>query len=486
MVLLGAAPILLARPAPLQDWPNHLARIHILRGLLHHDLFWMRFYRFTGFLVPDAVMDLCLYEMSRLGVPVGIAAQGFLAISYAVFVAGFCMVSRALGAWSPGKPALAVLLFYSNALFWGLVSYVLGLGLMLGLLALWVGAKGAARRSVVAAGGAALLLFTHLVTAALWVIILGCFDLHRLLAKPRGVSRLAGSASWLAALVAIAALLRLLPAHGPEDTSFGYPGGGRLGIVGRKLWLFGKLLLGGSLGQDASSVAALLACGIVIAAARPRLSAAPALAVAALAAAALLAPERIGTGSQLDTRLALPPLLLLTAGVRVRLPQTAVWFASLAVCARSAVLAWSWHASAQQFARYRLDAAELPTGSLMMMAYGTPLRTLSWQQIWSPPITSIATQTVFRNLFMPAIFANPAQQPIGLRARYAGLKQPWNLSDPAHRRTSQVALAAVCARHEFPHIFLTVLYPGTLARQVDGALLRQQASFLILDACRLR
>ena len=486
-LLLGAVPILLTRPAPLQDWPNHIARIHILLGLLHHDRFWDRYYRFSGFLTPDAVMDASITGLVGLGLPVRVAAQCFLVFSYAIFVAGFCALAWSLEAFSGIKPALAILLFYSNALFWGLVSYVFGLGLMLGLLALW---RRAERRPLarlwLAAAGAVLLLFTHLVVAALWIIVLGCFDLHRLLDRGRRPS-LFGSASWLAALAVTAACLRLLPGGGPHQFALGYPPGGHLGFAGRKLWLFAKLLLGGSLSQDAASVAAALASAAVIALARPRLEAASALAVAALTVTALLAPERIGTGSQLDSRLALAPVLLLAAAVRSTAPgQAAVGLAGLAVGLRTLLLAFSWHGSAQVFQRYRHDAATLPSGSLMMMAYGTPLASLGWRQIWSPPITSIATQVVFRNLFMPAIFANPAQQPIGLRAGYVSLKQPWNLSDAAHLRASEAPLAALCGRHAFPRIFLTVLYQGAVAREARGALLRQRTNYLILDACRLR
>ena len=487
VVLIGAAPIAIARPAPLQDWPNHVARIHILLALLRHDGFWSQHYRFTGFLTPDAVMDLSIAGLSRLGLPVRVAAQCFLLTGYGLFVAGFCALARALDAWSSIKPVLAVLLFYGNALFWGLVSYVLGLGLMLGLLALWLGAaKQPAWRLCLAALAAVLLLFTHLVVAGIWVIVLGCFDLHRVATQPgRWSRRVTGSASWLAALVTMGLSLSLLPASGGHDASFGYAGGG-LGAAGRKLWLFGKLLLGGGAMQDAASLAALLACLVAVLSSRPRLAAAPSLAVAALALTALLAPERIGDGSQLDSRLALPPLLLLAAGVAVRPRRLVLPLAGGAVCARTLLLVGIWHASSQLFAQYRSQAADLPPHSLMMMAYGTPLASLSWRQIWSPPITSIATQVVFRDLFMPAIFANPSQQPIGLRGRYVPLKQPWNMSDAAHRAASEAALAALCGTREFRRIFLTVLYPGTLARRLHGGLLVQRDDFLILDACRLR
>ena len=476
-LLLGAVPLLLTRPAPLQDWPNHIARIHIIADLLRGSPFWAQYYRFTGFFVPNAALDLGITGLREAGLPLPLAAQGFLVATYAVFVAGFLALARAYDACGPAKPGFAVLLFYGNALFWGLVNYVLGLGLMLGLLALWLRA-GPRTRLAVAAAGAAILLLAHLVVAALWIIVLGCHDLHRLRRSP-----IAHCLSWLIALAVIAGLFLAMP-HGGPGLGIGYAGG-RFGIAGHKLWLFAKLLLGGSLARDAASLAALLVCITAVLATRRSLAAAPALAVAFLVLTVLLAPERIGDGSQLDSRLAIAPLLLLAAAVRIRPHRVAPAAITIAVLARTLVLAWTWHAYGQVFAQYRRQTASLPPYSLMLMAYGTRPSRLSWQHIWSPPITSIATQLVMHDLFMPAIFAEPGQQPIALRARYEPLKQPWNLSDPVHFRASARALAALCESGDYPHIYLTVLYPGDVASQAGMALLRARPDFLLLDACRL-
>ena len=490
-LLLGALPLLVARPAPLQDWPNHVARMHVLVGLLGGDAFWTRYYRFVGFLVPDAALDLVVLGLRHAGLPTDTAAQCFLVGTYLVFVAGFCALARAFGTLAPVKLAFAILLFYGNALFWGLANYVLGVGLMLGMLALWLGPppRGDAtwRRLLIAGAGALLLLFTHVVAAVAWIVILGCFDLCRLLssrAPPR--PRLLASASWLVAAVVVAGLLHALPGEAGHDFSVRYAGTGIGGFVARKLWLFGKLLLGGSLLQDAASVAALLCCAVVVASARPRLSAPAALAVAALVVLTLAAPERVGTGSVLDVRLAILPLLLLAAAVRIEPGRLALPVVAAAVLARTLVLAVQWHAAGTVFADFRRQAVRLPAGSVMMVAYGTRLSSLTWQQVWSPPLTALATQVVSHGIFMPALFANPAEQPIELRPAYRSLTQPWNMTDDAHLHATAASLAALCGRRDFRGVYVTVLYPGGfLPGRVDAATLHAQRDFLILDACRL-
>ncbi len=491
VVTAGALPLLAAQPAPLQDWPNHVARIHVLIGLLRGDPFWSGRYRLVGFLVPGAALDLGVLGLTRAGLSVEAAAQLFLVVTYFCVVGGFCACARALDAWTPAKPMFAVLLFYCNALFWGLVNYMLAVGLMLGLLSLWLGAASRPwRRTGIAAGGALLLLSTHVVAAVAWITLLGCYAL---LPPPGAASarrRVVGLASPALALLLVAGLLHALPGGTGHDLTLHFAGHGLHGMVLRKLTLFARVLLGGSLTQDAASVAALLLCVAVASRLHPRLAAAPAAAAGALLLLTLAAPERIGTGSVLDTRLAILPLLLLAAAIRLdreRASGAAVVAAmGAAVLVRTVVLAVHWQAAGAVFADYRRQTDMLPAGSVMMMAYGTPLPSLRWQQIWSPSITSIDTQVVFRDLFVPSLFANPAQQPIALRPAYASLTQPWNLTDAAQLHASASALAAVCAGGGFDGVYLTVLYPGRFAPEHTGAaLLRARPDFLILDACRL-
>ncbi len=486
-VVLGALPLLVARLAPLQDWPNHIARAHIVLGLLHGSAFWSRFYRLDGFLVPNAALDVGILGLVRLGLSTEAAAQVFLLATYLVFIGGFCLLARSLRAFSPLKVAFAILLFYSQALFWGLVNYVLGAGMLLGLLGLFVAAD---RRPVVrlaiGACGAALLLFTHVVPAVAWIMVLGCFDLVRFIAsREPAARRVVGSASWLLALLVVGGVLHALPGSTGHNFAVSYTGGAMRGILAWKLGLFVKLLLGGSVLQDAVSALALLACIVAVALGRPRLAAGPALAAAALALATLAAPQRLGIGSLLDVRLVILAPLLAAAAVRLRGGRVA-GVAAAAVLARTLLIAAQWHSAGLVFRDYARAASALPSGGLMMMAYGTPLAHVSWPRFWSPPITSIATQVVLRDIFMPAIFANPAQQPIARRPEYDRLAQPWDISDAAHLAATTATLAPVCAGRHFAGVYLTVLYPvAFIARDAAGALLHAQPDFLLLDACKL-
>ena len=488
-VVLGGLPLLAAPLTPLQDWPNHLARVHIVAAMLRGDPFWAQFYRLGSFLVPNVALDLGVLGLMRLGAGPALAAQLFLAITYLAFVGGACALAAALRAYDPGKAALAAMLFTSGALFWGLVDYLFGIGLALALSSAWIAAPGRPwRRLLIATAGTALLFYCHLVAAAVFVALLGCFGAAEgLAARPRRL----GGVSAAAAFAVLLGLRALSPASQERLFSFAYAGGpGWAGVLRHKAAMFGRALLGGGAAADAATVAVLLAAALLLAAARPRLPWAGTAVVAAALLLALLAPERIGSGSLLDFRLAMLPLLLAVAALRIDW-RTALWrragHAALAagLGAHAILLGSAWRGAYRDFAAFDRLAARFAPGGIVVMAYGTPLADVTFNQFWSPPLTSIETQAVTRHLFVPMIFANPTQQPLALRAPLDPLKQPFNFSSGEAIMASRLRLAPICAA--WPNVYVTVLYPRPWLRAAlpPQAVLGSEPHFLLLDGCAL-
>lgn len=487
---LGSLPFLAGRLTPLQDWPNHLARVHIVNAMLHGDLFWAQFYRIGSFLVPNAALDVSVIGLIRLGADPATAAQLFLVITYLAFVGGVGALAAALRSFDPAKIALAALLFTGGALFWGLVDYLLGIGLALTVLAGWIVAAGHPwRRLLVAVGGTVLLFYCHLVAAAVFVLLLGCFAVAEgLAARPirlGGISAVAG--------MAVLLMLRALsPASEEGLLGWVYAGGPNwAGMLHHKALMFGRALMGGGAAVDEAMMATLLAAALLLSvAARLQLRHAGITAVVALALLALLAPERIGTGSLLDFRLAMLPLLLAVTTLRIgwrgppwRLASHALLAMGLVV--HGVLLGAAWRSADVEFAAFDHLAAQFVPGSMVVMANGTPLRQITFDQFWSPPLTSIETQAVTRHIFVPMIFANPTQQPLALLSRFAGLNQPFDFSSREAVAASRLRLAPLCAA--WPNVYVTVLYPRPWLRAAlpPQAMLGNEPDFLVLDGCAL-
>jgi len=489
LVLLGGLPLLAGELTPLQDWPNHLARMQIVDAMRHGDPFWGRFYQPGSFMVPDVALDAVLLALLRLGLGIAFAAKLFIAATYLIFVGGACALAWALRAYDPVKIALAALLFTSGALFWGLVDYMLGVGLALALLAGWIAAERPYRRLGIAVAGAAMLFFCHLIAAVVFVVLLGCFAVaESLAARPR---RLPG-ASAVAALAVVLALRSASPAADEGLFDMVYAGHGSWGgILRHKISIIGYALIGGGLAVDVATLTVLLAAIVLLAvAARVRLARSGVIAVAVLLAMAMAAPERIGTGSQLDFRLMVLPLLLAVAAMRIdwrgrvgrRMVQAALAFG---LGAHSLLLGAAWMADDAEFQAFDRLAAQWPPGGIALMGFAKPLSQLTFYDFWSPPLSSLETLAVRRHIFVPIVFANPAEQPLALRAEFAGLNQPFDLSSAKAIAASQLRLAGLCAA--WPSVHLTVLYPQPWLRAALPPLAMQggTAAFMLLDGCAL-
>jgi hypothetical protein len=499
VLLAGAVPLLIASPAPLQDWPNHVAGAYVLDALLRGDDFWGQFYKFNTFFVPNVLIDGALLAMMRSGFTVLASAQVAVVVTYLTFIGGFCALARSLRAFDLAKLPLATILFYNGALFWGLLSYLLGIGLMLLCLALWIAAEEhTLKRHAIAAAGAAILFFCHLIAAAVFVMLLGVFDV---IAFTRAAvltrHRLLAHASGLTGAVTVLLLLLGSPTGGEQVFDFIYFGHGSAAAIGGwKLRGLTTVLLGGGFIADTATIAAFGALVALAFVAKFRLDLTPAMVSGFALLLALVAPERIGTGTLLDYRLGLLPFVLFIISLRIGWRHSSQRRIALGVMAsialvHSGALTSAWLTADSVYAAFRQDAAQFRAGSIVIMAYGRPSSSMPFEEIWALPIASIDAQAAFTTVFVPSLFANPLQQPLTLRSSFAGLGQPLDLTGPDQLPAVASVLRPLCEGSvggvRFANVYLAVKYPGVVSRTGLGssAVIADHADFQVLDGCRL-
>lgn len=136
VTLLLCLPILSVHYVPLVDYPNHLARVHILSSYDDEPAFRERFDRqFEP--IPNLAADVLILFLNQF---VGILAAGkiFLVLTAVLFAAGCHLLGRAIR----GRPAWLALpccfFFYNSMLFYGFLNYMFGVGLFAVALAYWV------------------------------------------------------------------------------------------------------------------------------------------------------------------------------------------------------------------------------------------------------------------------------------------------------------------------------------------------------------
>src|SRR5229473_3208310 len=188
----AAAPVLICDTLPLFDYPNHLARMHILADLARSpDL--QRFYAIVWRPVPDLAMDAITPTLAHV-MPLVWAGKAFVLLTLFLLVGGVAALHRTLfGVWS-AWPCLAFLLLYSRILLWGFLNYLFGLGLGLCATALWIALRhqSPALRLAVGALAALALFFAHLLAFGLYGVMVMGYEAGQLLRRrsaPGGAAR---------------------------------------------------------------------------------------------------------------------------------------------------------------------------------------------------------------------------------------------------------------------------------------------------------
>ncbi len=492
--LVGAAPLVLCIPAPLQDWPSHLSRVHILAQMLHGPSPWSQDYAINTFFLPNVVLDVGLLGLLHLGLGLNAASCVFLLLTYALFLVGFCVLCAAYRSFDGSKLLLGCLLFYCVPLFWGFINYQFGVALALCCTALWLRAgERVAPKLLAAVGGTVAIFFCHIVAAAAFVVVLGCTDLARLARAPslRGL-RLNGTS--IPAAVAVVVLLRLSPTSGDRLLRVVYIDAGSVaGFVRWKADLFVKALLGAGLRHDAFIAASLVVAVVaILAAARIRTSLIGAAAVLGTLLLSIAAPSAAGRGALLDDRLVVLPLILLAATLRFewrggRARRLTVALLAAIVVVRSGMIFDAWRTGDAALNRFADESAALPAGSVVMTALGRLRGMVPWTEWWSPPIAQIASRAAIHGMFVPTVFADPSQQPLEIKPAFRPYEDPLDMSNPAAFDRALPQLRALCTALTPHRVYVLLLYPTAMTERMipPNLVVWRQPKMRLIDGCAM-
>lgn len=141
VTILQLCPIWFTAYPPMHDYPNHLARAHIL---YHYDQFdsYQATYERDWHLVPNLAIDVIVPLLLHV-VSIETASKIFLSLMLILFNLGLHLLGTAV-AGQPHWSALAATFFTFNyAVAYGFVNYVFGLGLFFITLAVWMRARSA-------------------------------------------------------------------------------------------------------------------------------------------------------------------------------------------------------------------------------------------------------------------------------------------------------------------------------------------------------
>jgi hypothetical protein len=418
--IVAAIPILAVETLPLLDYPNHLARMHILAD---HDrsAFLRQYYALDWRPIPNLAMDLIVPALARI-VPLAAAGKLFILTIFLLIAGGVALLHRVLfGRWSAWS-LLAFLLLYNRILLWGFVNFLFGVGLALVATALWIGVRErpAWLRLPLAALLATAIYFAHLFAFGAYAFVILGYEVARL----RRQGRLA-SAGGLGALCAavipfVPALVIFLATRGPSA----------VGDIGwsrfvRKFDLIYNIVDNYHPWFDIASFVLLVAVFVAAAVGRAiTVSRVMVLPLVLLCLAQLAMPNRLFGGTGVDHRMPLVLALVLIGASDVVLRdlrrQTIVATLLTALfLARVGAIATTWIGYDRIYAPIVAAFAALPPGARLAVA--SPPASVHVSRNSPPMIHMASLAVVAADAFVPTLFTLPGQQPLALREPYAAL-----------------------------------------------------------------
>ena len=181
-VLLTAAalyPVFSVEIPPLADYPNHLARAHIIASIdtspelrSNYQVSWpLSPYLAMDWIVSSLAGFMSIYEAGRL----------FVALTLVTIVAGTLALHLALFKRLSLWPLFVHLFLFNHLLAWGFLNFLFAMGLSLLVLACWVATAGRPIfiRVILFSTASVAIFFTHIFALGLYALTIAGFELGR-------------------------------------------------------------------------------------------------------------------------------------------------------------------------------------------------------------------------------------------------------------------------------------------------------------------
>ncbi len=170
-------PVFSVAVPPLADYVNHLARMKVIavQGL---DAHLDAFYRIDWQLIPNLAMDLVVPPLMKF-MSVYSAGQVFTALTVLASVTGPMAIHRALYGRINAFPLTAFVVVYNGIFLFGMMNFLLGVGLAMWGMAFWIAMQERAlwARMAVSAVFCLLLYICHLYAVGLYGLGIGAFEI---------------------------------------------------------------------------------------------------------------------------------------------------------------------------------------------------------------------------------------------------------------------------------------------------------------------
>ena len=437
LLILALIPVLSVQIPPLSDYPNHMARMHILADGGQNP-FLREYYAIHWDLLPNLAMDLIVPPLLSILSPES-AGRLFIGWLFAGLMSGTIALHYALHRrWSPW-PLLGYFFLYNSVFLWGFLNYLFGLSLALPAIALWLLLRNRPAALVIPLFSCItiILFFAHLFAFGVWAMIVLSYEGNHWWRDRQTGTPHEAHLFWkvVPPLALPLLLLTLSPTFRPTTPS-DYPNWLR-GAPPRPSITFAPLntrleALKGTIRTPQTNldrVTAVLLFGLVgtgLALRQCRILPSMYLPLAVTAAVALAMPSTIGSTGLAEIRMPIVFLLLLVAASdwstlrrRWLIPVALALIALFVI--RLGVITEHWRETDRHYRQFLEALDHVPEGSRLFSGLVRPDVNSAMEGSEPDPMPMNALTCwgiIRRSLFVSNLFSAPGQQPVRLTTAY--------------------------------------------------------------------
>lgn len=458
---ISQIPLWATHTPPLLDYPNHLARMHVLAHTASSSIL-QQFYEVHWAVLPNLAMDLVVPGLTHF-IPLEVAGKIFITLTLLLLYTGTIFLHHALHRHLSWWPALAILVLYNRILLWGFLNYLFGLGLALWAFGLWIYWRHRQLKFVFPVFSllTILIFLSHLFALGFYALAILAYELGRVREQTRDYPWSLGITKTMSQFIIPTLLLFISPSGGSQEIIWGN--------VLRKIIALAGVFRNYNPLLDTATVL-VIAILVMLGLLKRSLTFNKGMywPVGMIAVAFLAMPKVLFSADGADGRLALPLVLILIASTDLVLQHATRWIKIPALCLlvmflfRTAEITIQW----REFNRYYADLFQaiekLPEGTRLFTAV---LYSGGWQPFPLPVDHFSCFAVIRKSAFVPSIFASRTQQPIRLTPRFQEIVEQGpvftNRTSPPWRR--------VLSHYHYVLLFAEDLQlPNDLERVADG------------------
>lgn len=416
----------------LSDYPNHLARMHILLNAGHSAVL-NQFYEIHWSVLPNMAMDMVVPLLAGL-VGLDFAAKLFLSLVLFLISGGTLALHYVLHGRMSIWPFMIFLFLYNPIFLGGVVNYLFGIGIALWVIAAWIATctASAVWRLPVFSLVVLFLFFCHLSTYGFYAAVLIAYEVGQ--ARPGGK----GGFKWQGMVAAAVTLIfpvilffLLSPTGTGEGQQFNWFGLSLIRYIAAMLIakLIAPVLLVSSYRLWLDCVTAAVVIFVFIRGVFSKcliINKSMVLPLVTLGGLYLLTPPVLFGSQMADSRLAVALLFTFIASTNLQLSALSMRQKAMMACVlavllvvRMAVIVDNWAKSDQLAASYANAFNQLPVGKRLFAVFP---KSSPYEQYDAFEYNLPCLAIISRSAFVPSLYSMQGGQPVRLTPVYQGLK----------------------------------------------------------------